>query len=135
MRIYPITIFIGAFLLFQIEPMIAKYILPWFGGSAAVWTTCLLFFQLLLLAGYTYAHVVESRLTSRTQVIVHMALLVSCVMLMGSLAMVWKSPILPGAGWKPRQPDFPISQILLLLMVSIGLPYFVLSTTGPLLQA
>jgi hypothetical protein len=135
MRIYPITIFIGAFLLFQVEPMIAKYILPWFGGSAAVWTTCLLFFQLLLLAGYTYAHVVESRLTSRAQVIVHLALLVSCVMLTAWLALVWKSPILPGAGWKPRQPDFPISQILLLLMVSIGLPYFVLSTTGPLLQA
>ncbi len=135
MRIYAATIFLSAFLLFQVEPMLAKYILPWFGGAASVWNTCLLFFQVLLVAGYLYAHLIGTRLIARTQVIVHLALVIGCVALMGALATMWKSPIMPGASWKPSTPDFPIPRILALLTVSVGLPYLVLSSTGPLLQA
>src|SRR5271157_1307293 len=135
MRIYAATIFLSAFLLFQVEPMLAKYILPWFGGAASVWNTCLLFFQLLLVAGYLYAHLIGTRLTARAQVIVHLAMVAGCAVLMGALATMWKSPIMPDASWKPSAPDFPIARILLLLTVSVGLPYFVLSSTGTLLQA
>ena len=135
MRVYAITIFIGAFLLFQVEPMIAKYILPWFGGTAAVWTTCLLFFQMILLAGYAYSHVVGTRLAARQQVITHLTLVGACVVIMGMLALFWRTPIMPGANWKPADPDSPVLRILFLLSASIGLPYFVLSATAPLLQA
>jgi hypothetical protein len=135
MRIYAATIFLSAFLLFQVEPMLAKYILPWFGGAASVWNTCLLFFQLLLVVGYLYAHLIGTRLTACTQVIVHLALVIGCVALMGALATIWKSPIMPGPSWRPSAPDFPILRILVLLTVSVGLPYLVLSSTGPLLQA
>src|ERR1700676_160178 len=100
MRTYALTIFLSAFLLFQVEPMLAKYILPWFGGSASVWTTCLLFFQLLLLAGYAYAHLIGNNLSPRAQVVTHLGLVALCVVVMALLAMVWKSPILPGPSWK-----------------------------------
>jgi hypothetical protein len=135
MRIYALTIFLSAFLLFQVEPIIAKYILPWFGGGASVWTACLLFFQLLLLAGYLYAHLVGSRLRARSQVMVHLALVAGCGALMGVLATIWTSPIMPNASWRPRTTEFPILQILQTLVVSVGLPYFVLATTAPLLQS
>ena len=134
MIIYGVTIFTGAFLLFQVEPLLARYILPWFGGSSAVWITCMLFFQLLLVAGYAYSHLIATRLTVRRQVIVHIAIVSACVLLMGALALIWQSPITPGPSWKPLSPDFPISRIFALLIVSIGMPFFILSTTGPLLQ-
>jgi SAM-dependent methyltransferase len=135
MPIYAITIFTGAFLLFQVEPLLARYILPWFGGTSAVWITCMLFFQLLLVAGYAYSHLIATRLPGRRQVIVHLAIVSACVVLMGALALIWQSPITPGPNWKPLSPDFPIARIFGLLIVSIGLPFFILSTTGPLLQA
>ena len=135
MLVYAVTIFTGAFLLFQVEPLLARYILPWFGGTSAVWITCMLFFQLLLVAGYAYSHLVATRLHPRLQVIVHIAIVSACLLLMGSLAMIWQTPITPGPGWKPLNPDFPITRIFALLIVSIGLPFFILSTTGPLLQA
>jgi hypothetical protein len=135
MRIYALTIFLSAFLLFQVEPIIAKYILPWFGGGASVWTACLLFFQLLLLAGYLYAHLIGTRLRARSQMMVHLALVVGCGALMGALATIWTSPIMPDASWKPRAADFPILRILQTLTVSVGLPYFVLATTAPPLQS
>ena len=135
MRVYAVTTFIGAFLLFQVEPMIAKYILPWFGGTAAVWATCLLFFQLLLLAGYAYSHVIGTRLPARRQVITHLTLVGACIAIIGALALVWRTPIMPGANWKPAGPDSPVLRILVLLSASIGLPFFVLSATAPLLQA
>jgi hypothetical protein len=134
MLTYAITIFTGAFLLFQVEPLLARYILPWFGGTSAVWVTCMLFFQLLLVAGYAYSHLIATRMHSRRQVIVHMAIVSACVLLMGVLALIWQSPITPGPNWKPLSPDLPIARIFGLLIVSIGLPFFVLSTTGPLLQ-
>ena len=135
MLTYAITIFTGAFLLFQVEPLLARYILPWFGGTSAVWITCMLFFQLLLVAGYAYSHLIATRLQPRMQAIVHIAIVSACVLLMGALALTWQSPITPGPNWKPANPDFPVTRIFILLLVSIGLPFFILSTTGPLLQA
>ena len=132
---YLVTIFLGAFLLFQIEPMIAKYILPWFGGSPAVWTSCLLFFQVVLLAGYLYAHLIGGQLRPRTQLMVHLGLIGACIAAMMILEIWSKSPILPGAGWKAARVDFPILRILIVLSASIGLPYFALSATAPLLQS
>ena len=125
MAAYALTIFTGAFLLFQVQPLIGKYILPWFGGGPGVWTTCMLFFQVLLLGGYAYAHFTSRWLKPRTQAVVHLVLLAA------SLALL---PITPGDAWKPAPGGNPIVQILTLLTVSLGLPYFVLSTTGPLLQ-
>ena len=77
--IHAITIFLSAFLLFQVEPIAAKYILPWFGGGPEVWTTCLLFFQVLLLAGYAYAHWLQSSLSSQRQAAVHVTIVIACV--------------------------------------------------------
>lgn len=126
MAIYAATIFLSAFLLFQIQPMIAKMILPWFGGSAAVWITCMLFFQAGLLGGYVYAHWSIRYLKPKAQTLLHVALLMS------SLAIL---PIVPAPGWKPKGSEDPIFSILALLSVSAGLPYFLLSTTSPLIQA
>lgn len=126
MPIYALTIFASAFLLFLVQPIMAKQILPWFGGSAAVWTTCLMFFQLVLLFGYAYADWTIRFLKPRPQVILHVVLLVA------SLASL---PIIAGAGWKPAGDEDPTWLILGLLTATIGLPYFLLSTTGPLLQA
>jgi len=124
--LYALTIFASAFLLFLLQPIVAKEILPWFGGSAAVWTTCLVFFQTTLLLGYGYADISVRRLAPRAQAKVHLALLVA------SLAVL---PIIPGAFWKPTGQESPIWLILGLLAVTIGLPYLVLSTTSPLIQA
>jgi hypothetical protein len=126
MLLYALTIFLSAFLLFLVQPMIARIILPWFGGSASVWTTCLMFFQLVLLAGYLYAHWVTRRLKPRTQATLH------TILLLASLAAL---PILPGAVWKPIDSMHPEARILLLLAAVVGGPYLFLSTTGPLVQA
>ncbi|MFZ4537493.1 spermidine synthase [Propionivibrio sp.] len=123
---YGLTIFLSAFLLFQVQPLIGKMILPWFGGSASVWTTCMLFFQMVLLLGYFYSHWVVRFLTPYRQSLLHGSLLLVCILLM---------PIAASADWKPTGAENPTLRILGLLTVSIGLPYFVLSTTGPLLQA
>ncbi len=123
---YGLTIFLSAFLLFQVQPLIGKMILPWFGGSAAVWTTCMLFFQSVLLLGYFYSHWVTRFLSPSRQSLVHGSLLLISLLLI---------PISPSLDWKPMGAENPTLRILGLLTVSIGLPYFVLSTTGPLLQA
>lgn len=123
---FALTIFTGAFLLFLVQPLIGKYILPWFGGTPGVWTTCMLFFQLVLLGGYAYAHFLSRWLKPRGQAVVHLALLLV------SLAVL---PIIPAEAWKPKPGDPPITHILLLLGATIGLPYFVVSTTGPLMQS
>jgi len=121
-----LTIFCSAFLLFLLQPIIAKQILPWFGGSAAVWTTCLVFFQTTLLLGYAYADFSVRRLSSRMQLRLHVVLLVASLVVL---------PIVPGAFWKPSGLESPIWLILGLLAATIGLPYFLLSTTSPLVQA
>ncbi len=126
MLLYALTILVSAFLLFQVQPVIAKIILPWFGGSAAVWTVCLLFFQLALLAGYFYAHALVRYVRPRIQGYIHAALLVL------SLAAL---PIYPSDYWKPVSSANPTWGIVSLLAAKIGIPYFLLSTTGPLLQA
>jgi hypothetical protein len=126
MLAYACTIFLSAFLLFAVQPMIGKIILPWFGGSAAVWSTCLLFFQAALLAGYLYAHWSTRSLKPKRQAALHVTLLAV------SLALL---PILPSPRWKPSEAGDPSLRILLLLAVTIGLPYILLSTTSPLLQA
>ena len=125
MILYAATILVSSFLLFLVQPIIAKQILPWFGGTAAVWTTCLVFFQLALLAGYTYSDL-SNRLKPKTQTTIHI------VLLLVSLAAL---PILAGAGWKPAGDEDPLWRILGLLTATIGLPYFMLSTTGPLVQS
>jgi SAM-dependent methyltransferase len=125
MVLYAVTIFLSAFLLFQVQPLIAKMILPWFGGTAAVWTICMLFFQLLLLGGYVYSHAyVTQRIPARRWV--H-------IVLLGVAAATL--PLAASAAWKPLGGDDPTWRILGLLATSVGLPYFILSTTGPLVQA
>src|SRR3954468_12050751 len=107
--IYAATIFLSSFLLFLVQPLIARLILPWFGGSAAVWTTCMLFFQLLLLAGYAYAHVLL-RLPSRAQIILHILLLITAAATL---------PIVPAERWKPTAPTDPTFRILALLTTTV----------------
>lgn len=122
---YALAIFSGAFLLFQVQPLIGKYILPWFGGGPGVWTTCMLFFQVLLLAGYAYAHFTSRWLKPRAQAVLHLVLLAAALAFL---------PITPSDSWKPHGSESPTLHILALLSVSLGLPYFVLSSTGPLMQ-
>jgi SAM-dependent methyltransferase len=121
-----LTIFLSALLLFQVEPLIGKIILPWFGGVAAVWTVCLLFFQVVLLLGYLYAHLLTRHFPPQTQGWIHTALLAASLLVL---------PILPRNSWKPAGPEHPALHILEVLVVAIGLPFFVLSATSPLLQA
>ena len=122
---YALVIALSAFLLFAVQPLIAKMILPWFGGSSAVWSACMLFFQVALLAGYLYAHWLNGKLRPRIQAIVHMALLAASLLAL---------PILPNPAWKTAAGS-PSLKILALLAATIGLPYFLLSATSPLLQA
>jgi hypothetical protein len=126
MILHAATIALSAFLLFLVQPIIARQILPWFGGSAAVWTTCMVFFQVALLAGYFYSDTVIRRLAPRSQAILH------TVLLLASLAFL---PITASEAMKPVDASQPIGHILLLLAMTIGLPYLMLATTGPLVQA
>jgi SAM-dependent methyltransferase len=126
MVLFAATVFTSAFLLFLVQPIIAKQILPWFGGNASVWTVCMVFFQVLLLGGYAYADALSRRAAPRTQALVHTVLLAASLVFL---------PILAADGWKPDPDTDPAPRILALLTVTIGLPYFLLSTTGPLVQA
>ncbi len=117
------------------QPFIGKYILPWFGGTPSVWSTCMLFFQTLLLGGYLYAHIVATRLRPRTQAVVHTALLVLALAVLGYQWLAWGAPVLPGDSFKPADSALPIPRLLAMLVFSVGLPYFILSSTGPLVQA
>jgi hypothetical protein len=123
---YFLAIFLAAFLLFQVQPLIAKIILPWFGGGAAVWIVCLLFFQIVLLLGYLYAHLLTQCVPAGAQRWVHAGVV---------LASLVALPILPKSSWMPTGPEEPVRQILIVLGATVGLPYFLLSSTSPLLQA
>ena len=125
MILYAASIFVSAFLLFLVEPILGKYILPWFGGGPTVWTTCLLFFQVLLLCGYAYSHFLSTRLTPRRQGWVHFFLLATTIAFL---------PITPAEKWRPLVASVPTWQILGLLSVSVGACFFLLSSTAPLLQ-
>ncbi len=122
--IFCLVSLLGAFLLFQVQPMISKFILPWFGGSPGVWTTCMLFFQMVLFAGYSYSHFLTRR-KPLTQAWVHVALLLLAAILL---------PIVPNSSLKPLGSENPSWHIIVLLLATVGLPYFVLSATSPLVQ-
>ncbi|MFM1827552.1 MAG: hypothetical protein RLY67_933, partial [Pseudomonadota bacterium] len=122
---YALAVLLSSFLLFLVQPIIAKQIVPWFGGSASVWSACLSFFQLVLLAGYAYSDVVQ-KIAARRQSILHAALLIISLVSL---------PILASADWKPSGDEVPLLRILGLLALTVGLPYFMLSTTGPLIQS
>lgn len=130
MRNLPVSLFalpivISAFLLFLVQPILAKQILPWFGGSASVWNTCLFFFQFMLLAGYCYAWALDRFLSARAQALVHVALIALAAATL---------PVIVAPSWKGGDGD-PALRILLLLSATVGLPYFLLSSTSPLVQA
>ncbi len=135
MIVFALSICLSAFLLFQIQPMIGKLILPWFGGTSAVWSTVMLFFQILLTGGYAYSHYLIGRIKVSRQWKVHVALLALSVSLIVVLGFLWVSPISPPARWKPVSGENPIGHIFMLLAVSVGLPYFMLSTNSPLIQS
>ena len=118
--------FLGAFLLFQVQPLMGKFILPWFGGATSVWTTCMLFFQVVLLGGYAYAHALTRIKRPRVEAMVHL------IVVAGALLFL---PIAPSERWKPPDPSQPTWRILGLLLACLGLPYFVLASTSPLLQS
>ncbi len=124
--LYALCSFLGAFLIFQVQPLISSWILPWFGGGAAVWTACLLFFQTALFAGYAYAHVIDRYLPRGPRTLVHLALMIAALALL---------PITPRDHWKPIGSDAPIGRILLLLSATLGAPYLLLSSTAPLVQS
>lgn len=126
MALYGITIVLSAFLLFLVQPLIGKYILPWFGGTPAVWTACMLFFLAALLGGYAYAHLLVHRLRPRLQFALHSALLALSLLAL---------PIIPSEAWKPVFDQSPVIRILGLLLVTIGPPYLLLACTSPLLQS
>ena len=125
MPLFASTILLSAFLLFLVQPIIAKQILPWFGGTSAVWTTCLVFFQVVLLAGYTYSHLTTRYLSPKYQARLHIALLAVSLLFL---------PIVPSEALKPAAGADAALRIVVLLVATIGLPYFLLSATGPLLQ-
>ncbi|MHB0958945.1 MAG: spermidine synthase [Pirellulaceae bacterium] len=120
------TVLVSAFLLFQVQPMVSKMILPWFGGSPSVWTTCMLFFQMFLLAGYAYAHALERLPRTRVAGVIHLVLLAAALAVL---------PILPGDAWKPQDSSQPQWRIVTLLAANVGLPYFLLAASAPLVQA
>lgn len=123
---YGVAICSSAFLLFQVQPLIAKIILPWFGGGAAVWIVCLLFFQIVLFLGYLYAHLVTQIVPRRMQRWVHAAVVAASFIGL---------EIPPKNLWIPAGPEAPVRHILLLLCATVGPPYFLLASTSPLLQA
>ncbi len=132
---YAFTLFASAFLLFGVQPLVGRFALPWFGGTPAVWTACMLFFQAALLAGYAYAHAVATRLTPRAQVRLHLGLVGLTVGVLAARALLAGSPVAPGPEWRPTGVEGLTGRLLAMLTVTIGLPFFVLSTTAPLLQS
>ena len=126
MLIFASTVFLSAFLLFQIQPIVAKMILPWFGGSSSVWSVCMVFFQAELLLGYAYVHWLHEKLTPHRQVLVHVSLLaLSLLMLPVAADPAWKGDALTDPSWA----------VFVVLTIAVGAPYLMLSTTGPLMQA
>ncbi|MBI5953883.1 MAG: fused MFS/spermidine synthase [Chloroflexi bacterium] len=133
MTFFALSIFLSAFLLFQVQPMIGKFILPWFGGTPAVWSTAMLFFQVFLTGGYAYAYWLVKQ---KRQGWIHAAMLAVTAVLLIVLGFFWKSPVMPSVEWKPDiGVSLPILQLFFLLTVSVGLPYFMLAANSPLMQA
>jgi hypothetical protein len=124
--LFGLTIFVSAFLLFQVQPMVSKAILPWFGGGPAVWTAAMLFFQCVLFGGYLYAHALGRISSPKRQAIVHLLLL--------AVAAVFARFVVPDASLRPSGDEAPVGRIVWILAATVGLPYFCLASTGPLLQ-
>jgi spermidine synthase len=122
--VFPLAVGLGAFLLFFVQPLVAKMVLPWFGGGTAVWSTCLMFFQVGLVAGYGYAHLTR-RLGATRQVWLHLALLAAALLVL---------PIAPDAALKPPDGTRLVPRVLSLLTLTVGLPFVLLAATAPLLQ-
>ena len=135
MILYVVSIFVSAFLVFQIQPMISRYILPFFGGTPAVWSTVQLFFQIFLTGGYAYAFWLSRRISTKKQAWVHISILAISLALMIALGFLWSSPVTPGGSWKSVNVGSPIPDIFKLLLAAVGLPFFILSTNSPLMQA
>lgn len=133
--LYALSIFLSAFLLFQVQPLIGKYILPWFGGAPTVWSTVLLFFQTLLTAGYAYAYGLLGRLQTRWQGLVHLVMLTLSLALLATALFAWPSPLTPPAAWRPTSSAAPIWNIVRLLAVAAGAPYLLLAANSTLMQA
>lgn len=129
-RWFGATLFASAFLLFAVQPLAAKMLLPTYGGTPAVWNTCLVFFQALLLSGYAYAHLLSERVPIRRQPLLHGILVVSAVLL--TPALQYAAPL--AGRLTPAGSTNPISWVLIVLLLSVGVPFFVLSATAPLLQ-
>lgn len=123
--LYAVTILLSAGLLFVIQPLFARMVLPLLGGSPAVWNTALVFYQAILLVGYTYAHLLTRWLNFRRQIVVHILVLLLPVLII---------PIHIPPGWTPPTTHSPLLWLLALLGVAVGLPFFVVSTSSPLLQ-
>src|SRR5580693_5828299 len=132
--LFALAIFVSAFLLFQVQLLLEKEVLPLFGGASAVWTVCVFVFQLLFLAGYGYSHGLATWLSPRKQVIVHGALLAASAIFLAVLGHIRSAPIGPGANWRPNPEANPSWAIAQFLFSAIGLPFFLLSATSPLMQ-
>lgn len=123
---YAVTIFLSAFLLFQVQPIIARFVLPWFGGTAAVWTTCMMFFQFFLLIGYSYAHLLRSNFSPRMTWLIHTIVMAAAACF---------AQIVPAETLMPTGDENLNVAVVTVLTIAIGFPFFVLSSTGPLIQA
>ncbi len=132
---FAVTVVLSAFLLFLVQPLMGKVVLPWFGGAPAVWTTCLLFFQVVLLGGYAWSHLVVRRLHGAWQRRAHLVLLSVAVVAVIGTALVWGTPLVPSLSLRPDSSESPTWHLLMILGLAVGVPYFALSSTGPLLQA
>jgi hypothetical protein len=132
--LFGLVVFLSAFLLFQLQLIVAKHLLPWFGGTPSVWTTSQMFFQVLLLAGYAYAHVLTRRGSNKTQYLIHVTVLGSALVALSALIASDAIPLLAPAWLKPDGTEVPALRLLVTLAISAALPFFALSATAPLLQ-
>jgi hypothetical protein len=124
--VFVLSIFASAFLIFLVQPMVGKRILPWFGGTAAVWMVCLAFYQTALFLGYAYAHLLIRFASPSLQLMIHASLVGLALIVM---------PVLPGDSWRPEGVTTPVSDIVTMLSANVAVPFLVLASTGPLVQA
>ena len=117
MAYYIASILVSSFLLFQIQPLIGKYILPWFGGTANVWSASLLFFQVMLTGGYAYAVWITKKLSHRYKNLIHFSILVISIILLGTHLSNWTSPIFPPKTWLAFNIGSPLANILKILFI------------------
>jgi len=131
--LYGITILLGAFLLFQVQPIMSKYILPYFGGSSAVWLAASMFFQFFLLLGYFYSHSIV-KLNKKHQVLIHFFVLLFTFIALMISAINWSTAITPDIHSRIDISNNPIIEVIKLLFVAVALPYTVITTTSSLIQ-